>query len=345
MRFVPREPLSHLRRVLPVALAAVLLLGAASAKGEGSAGAKQLKVGLVLQAAGVDDLYLHGAVVGFRRAVRKLRLRGRVLTSGQKQGFFPIFAYLARQKYDLILGVGFLEAGAVDAAGLRFPHSKFAIIDVHHNELEHRPRNVRGVFFKTEEASYLAGYLAALVEARRAGPDVISSVGGLKIPTVDRFIAGYQAGARRARPRITTLNAYSRDFQDRAKCRRVAQNQIARGSGVVFAVAGSCGPGALAAARTAGVYGVGVDVDQSSLGPFILTSVVKRLDVAVFETLADLRRGSFKGGRTTVFGLRNRGVGLGKISPKVPPALARRVEQVHKLIVSRTISRIPVMVR
>jgi basic membrane protein A len=165
------------------------------------------------------------------------------------------------------------------------------------------------------------------------------------IPTVDRLIAGYQAGARRARRRITTLNGYSQDFQDAAKCRAVARDQIARGSRVVFAVAGACGPGALHAARAAGAYGVGVDVDQSALGPFILTSVVKRLDVAVFKTVAALTRGTFRTGGTTVLGLRDRGVGLGKISPRVPRPIVRKVEQVRRQIIAGKIGRIPTTLR
>jgi basic membrane protein A len=319
-----------------------LLAGGASA---GHKTARPLKVGLVLQAAGIDDPYLRGAAVGFRSAVRKLGIKGLVLTSGAREGFLPSFSYFARQDYDLIIGVGYLEAGAVDRAALRFPRSRFAIVDVRHDELEHRPKNVRAVFFKVEEASYLAGYLAALIEARRPGKDVVSSVGGLKVPTVDRFIAGYNAGARRARPRMLALHGYSRDFQAAAKCRAVAENHIARGAGVVFAVAGACGLGALRAAHAAHVYGVGVDVDQSALGAHVLTSVVKRLDVAVFETIVALKRGTFSTGGTTVFDLRDRGVGLGKVSPRVQHALVRKVERIRRLIVTGKIRNIPVTVR
>src|SRR5207245_782235 len=110
------------------------------------------------------------------------------------------------------------------------------------------------------------GYLAALMEKRRPGKDVIGSVGGYKIPTVDAYIAGYQAGARKADPRITMLNGYADSFVNPAKCGAVALDQIARGAGVVFQVASACGLGALDAARDRGVWGIGVDIDQSSLG-------------------------------------------------------------------------------
>ena len=111
---------------------------------------------------------------------------------------------------------------------------------------------------------------------------MISVVGGVKIPPVDTFLAGYQAGAKACNPAIKVLVGYSQDFIDQAKCKTVAQNQIDSGSQVVFAVAGPCGLGALDAAKQAGAWGVGVDVDQSYLGKHILTSAVKRVDRGVY---------------------------------------------------------------
>ena len=100
------------------------------------------------------------------------------------------------------------------------------------------PPNVEGLLFKEQEVGYLAGYLAGLAEKRAPGDDVISAVGGMKEPPVDRFIAGYQAGARKADPGITILNGYSQDWDDQAKCKELALDQIANGSHIVFQVAG-----------------------------------------------------------------------------------------------------------
>jgi basic membrane protein A len=301
----------------------------------GSAGSKQLRVGLVLQQTGVpSDPFDSLVLKGFQRAARKLGVQGRVVVANPKSGTLPGILFLARQKYDLVIGYGFFEANDIDTAALRFPHTRFAIIDASRNELPHRPSNVRGGVFAAQEPSYLAGYLAALMEKRRPGKHVIASIGGYEIPTVDAYIAGYQAGAHRADPGITTLNAYAQDFNDPAKCKLVALDQIGRGAGVVFQVASACGLGALQAAQEKGVWGIGVDSDQSSLGPFILTSAVKRLDVAVFRVVQSLVRGTFRTGGDTVFDLRNGGVGLGKISPKVPRALVRRVERVRREIVA-----------
>ena len=254
--------------------------------------------------------------------------------SPRDTSFAPSFAYLARQKYDLILGIGFLQQRDVDAAALRFPAQKFAYLDGRRQDLRHRPKNVRGTLFKTEEPAYLAGYLAALLEKRRPGKDVVATVGGIKIPTVDTYIAGFQAGARKADPGITALNAYSRDFVNQEKCATLARSEIARGAGVVFAVAGGCGVGALDAAAEAGVWAVGVDIDQSYLGPHILTSVVKRLDVAVVAIVRSLVDGTFTTGTDTVFGLKNGGVGLGRISSNVPRRFVRALDAIRAQIVA-----------
>src|SRR5204863_7544337 len=148
---------------------------------------------------------------------------------------------------------------------------------------------------------------------RLPAKDLIGSVGGQKQPPVDRFIAGYQAGAKAADPGIKLLNAYSEDFADQAKCKQVALNQIEEGAGVIFQVAGGCGLGALDAAKEKGVWGIGVDADQSFLGPHILTSAVKRVDTAVFDAVKSVVDGKFKGGNMT-FGLKDNGVAIGKIS-------------------------------
>ena len=113
----------------------------------------------------------------------------------------------------------------------------------------------------------------------------MSSVGGLKIPPVDHYIAGFAKGAKDANPDVKVLNGYSQDFVDQAKCKEVALDQISNGSDVVFQVAGGCGLGALDAAKEKGAWGIGVDADQAYLGDHILTSALKRVDEAVFKTI------------------------------------------------------------
>jgi basic membrane protein A and related proteins len=294
---------------------------------------RRLRVGLVVEPAGIDDPYMHGAYLGLERAVRELGIRGRVLTPAPKEGYVPSLSLLARQKYDLVIGIA-VTAAAIDRVATGFPETRFASIDVAHDDLAHRPKNVVGLVFREEQAGYLAGHLAALVLTLSPGEEVISSVGGQRVPAVEKYIAGYQAGAKGANPRVTTLNSYTDDFWDPVKGRSVALSQIAKGSRVVFQVASACGLGALEAASERGIWGIGVDVDQSHLGRHMLTSAVKRLDVAVFDTIEKLVRGTLETGRNSRFSLRNRGVGLGTISAAVPRSLKAEIEDVRAEIVA-----------
>ena len=205
--------------------------------------------------------------------------------------------------------------------------------------LKGKPTNVQGLLFKEQEAGYLAGYLAGLW-AKDNNADTISSVGGQKIPPVDHYIAGYQAGAKAANPGIKTLNGYSQDFVDQAKCKEIALNQIAQGSKVVFQVAGQCGLGALDAAKEKGVQGIGVDADQSYLGPHILTSALKKVDVAVFDAIKRAQDGKFKGGTDVIASVKSGGIGLGKIGP-AGQKYADQIKKVQDDIASGKISNIP----
>ena len=222
----------------------------------------------------------------------------------------------------------------------RFPNVKFAIIDFPQGALPDKPTNVRGLLFREQEAGYLVGYLAALMEKARKGPDVISSVGGQKIPPVDRYIAGYKAGAKKADPKIKVLNAYSQSFTDLAACKEIALDQIAKGSKVVFAVAGGCGLGALDAAKEKGVQGIGVDADQAYLGAHILTSAEKHVDLAVFNAIKSVQDGTFKGGTNTINTVENDGVGIGTIGP-AGQKYADQVEEIRQQIADGTIKDIP----
>jgi basic membrane protein A and related proteins len=325
--------------IAPAAAAAVLLLGSAGAAN------KPLRVALVLEPGmrtvpvGLD------AIEGLRRAVRDFGVRGRVVTAGPREPFTAILSRLAAQRYDLILPAGAVAQNAAGATATRFPQTKFGMLDVPIEFLRGRPANVMGTQFRSEQAAFLAGYLAALVERRRPGPDVISSVGGLKFFAVDSLIAGFEAGARRAAPGIRTLHSYAKSFDDPAKCKRVALAQMEKGSRVVFQVAGRCGDGALEAAQEQGRWGIGVDRDQSALGPHILTSVVKGANGAhVYRLVEALVQGRFRGGRDLVLDLENGGVGLGKISPRVPRDLRGRVESVRRQIISGAIRTIPTTV-
>lgn len=321
-----------MKRRAALALVATLLVALPAAGASG--GARTVRVLFVtdlLNPASKRDL--RGiAYLGFLRAVKEFKIDGRVVQINPYQDATQKLASFARQKYDLIF-TGTLAPESVDPIALKFPQTKF-LYPFPIGFLKHKPKNVQGIDFHDWEGSYLAGYLSALMEKRRPGKDVVSSVGGFPFDPVDHLIAGYRAGARNADPGITTLNGYANDFLNPAKCKAVALQQIAAGSGVVFDVAGACGLGALEAAKERGVWGVGVDVDQSFLGPHILTSEVSQLDVAVYSGIRALAHGTFRTGGNTVWDLRNGGVGLGKISPKVPRRFVAQVEKIRGQIVA-----------
>jgi basic membrane protein A len=322
----------YVRAGLLSALAA-LVIGAAVISG--ADGAAKLRVALVLDYSYVNDPFQRGAYLGLAKAMRELGVEGKVAVQNPSAGdATPTFTYLARQRYDLIIGLGFFQAPALDAVALRFPRQKFAILDESIDDLQGRPRNVEGTHFRTEEGGYLAGYLASLLQRSRRGPHVVGSVGGVPLPQVNEFIAGYQAGAKAGDPRVRTLNGYSNDFNQAAKCRTIALAQIAAGASAVFQVADACGLGALAAAKERHVWGIGVDVDESYLGPHVLTSVVKRLDIAVYEVVKSFQARRFHGGRNAEFDLANGGVALGKISPRVPQRYLPLLGHVRAAIVS-----------
>jgi basic membrane protein A and related proteins len=312
----------------------------------GEPGQAALRVALVTDVGQLNDRGFNQlAYEGLKRAEQDLGIETRVLESSSDAEYVPNHSSLADEGYDVIIGVGYAQGNAVAEVAQEYPETKFVIIDVDQSQLPGAPANVVGLLFREEEVGYLAGYLAALTVKREPGPDAISSVGGVKEPPVDRFIAGYQAGAKAALPGIDLANGYSQDWDDLAKCKEVALDQIAEGSRVVFQVAGGCGLGALDAAEQRGVWGIGVDADQSFLGDHVLTSAIKRVDEAVFQTIQSAVDGSWEGGTNRVFGLADDGVGLGTISPKVAQEDLDAVEDVHGKIVSGEISRIPTAVR
>jgi basic membrane protein A and related proteins len=342
-----RRPLQFILPVL--AAAALVAAGCGSDDNSGSSGssggsskstpaAKKIKVGLVTDIGGLNDRSFNQlANQGLEQSEKTLGIQGRVLPSHANSDYIPNLSSLAQQHYDLVIGVGFLMADAMATVAKKFPQTKFAIIDYSAAALKGKPSNVQGLLFKEQEAGYLAGYMAGLYMKDQGSGGTISSVGGQKIPPVDHYIAGYQAGAKAADPGIKTLNGYSQDFVDQSKCKEIALNQIQQGSKVVFQVAGQCGLGALDAAKEKGAQGIGVDADQSYLGSHILTSAEKKVDVAVETAIKSAQNGSFQGGQDATFDLKNNGVGIGKTNSN-GAKYQDKVDQAKQKIISGEIT-------
>jgi basic membrane protein A len=306
--------------------------GGAEAQGEA------IKAGVVTDIGGLNDRGFNElANDGRKRAESELGIETRVLISKSNGDYVPNLSTLAQQQFDIIVSNGFLMGEATDTVATKFPNSHFAIIDFPAADI--KAKNVTGLLFAEQEGGYLAGYLAGLW-AKDNNAKAVSTVGGQKLPPVDRFIAGFQAGAKKAYPGIETLNGYSQDFEDQAKCKEIALDQIANGSKVVFQVAGGCGLGALDAAKEKGVQGIGVDKDQGFLGPHVMTSVVKKVDVAVFDAIKATQDGTIKGDTDTVANVENGGVGLGKFNTE-GQKYADQIKKIQDQIASGEIKNIP----
>jgi basic membrane protein A len=315
-----------------VVLAATIV--AATAKvpvGQGAA--RQVQIGLVVTH---DTPTSADGSLGrmFMQVVKRFGATGRILYQPPNLDPRGPLVEFAREQYDLIVTGANVDPAVVAAVAARFPKAKFDMTALGYANMGRRAVNVEGSVYRSEQASYLAGFLATRMESRRKGRKVISSVGGYPFPLVDAWIAGFEAGAKRADPRVVTLLGYAHSFDDTTKCRAVALNQIAAGSGVVFPAAGACGLGALDAAKRKRVWAIGVDVDQSALGPFVLTSAIGRYDTALSDAVRATVAGTFKTGGDSVYDLKNGGVGLGKISPLVPRSLVLEVNRIRAEIVA-----------
>jgi basic membrane protein A len=300
---------------------------AAATGGDTAITARQtIRVGLVTDIGGLDDRFNSLANQGLERADQELRVETRVLESKSDADYVANISQLADEGYDLVISVGLLLGPATAQVAKAHPDTSFAIVDFAY---ENPPKNLQGLVFKEEEVAYLVGYLAGL----KTETNVVSTVGGQKTEAVDRFIAGFQAGARAANPQVTTLNGYSEDFVDQAKCKEIALDQIARKADIVFPVAGACGLGALDAAKEESVLGIGAETDQSNLGDHILTSAQKNVDEAVYQTIEEAANREFEGGGVTVFGLVEDGVGPGTFNGDVTERDKQKLDRVEQQIV------------
>src|SRR4051794_38889485 len=332
------------RFVAPIAALATVALVAVAVVGSGTAApgkaSADYKAGLVSDVGRFNDKGFNQLQLkGLNSAKRRISgLTTSALESHSAGEYLPNFASLARKGYNIIIGAGFLLAAQEATVAKQFPNTKFAITDYDVTGAPFNGKkspNVEGLTYATQENSYLVGCLAGLMVKKQGGDQTLGWVGGVKIPPVDAFLAGYQAGAKACNKGIKVLIGYSQDFIDQAKCKTVAQNQIDAGSQVEFNVAGPCGLGTLDAANDAGIWGVGVDVDQYSTHPaHMLTSAVKRVDRGVYLAVKGAQNGQFKGGTNLQFNLKNNGVALGKVTQPVPTKSLKQIAALRGKIVA-----------
>jgi basic membrane protein A and related proteins len=313
-----------------IAAAAACVTGAASTAAAGSGPT----VAVVIDVGGCPDTATLKLCEGVRRAMRLTGVQARIVSPTFRESPGDFLSLIARQHYDAVVLFGFYFDPHVAAVAHRYAKVPFVLLDASRMDMPNAPPNVAGEVLQPREAAFLAGWLAAKLEERRPGPDVVGVVGGFRIPGVTRFVDGFVAGARRAAPGVNVLVDYANDFVDQDKCAALARRQIAQGAGTVFNVAGACGLGTMQAAADAGVWAVGVDSDQSFLGPHVLTSVIKSYEAAFLDVFSRVKAGRLRLGRDTTLMMHDGAAGLGRISPRVPYELVTRLRHLQREIIT-----------
>ncbi|HOU11556.1 MAG TPA: ABC transporter substrate-binding protein [Anaerolineae bacterium] len=290
-------------------------------------------VGLVTDGPTVEDKSFNAlSYAGILRAERELGIVSRIYTSASEEDYAPNLQQCALDGNTLCIGVSFLMADAISQTAALYPGTTFALVDM---AWETTPPNLRGMTFAEDQAGYLAGTLAALMSSSRT----IGAVGGIPLPPVVRFIDGYRNGAQCAAPATTVLVTYTNTFSDPELGARAAQELLAQGVDVVFNVAGGTGSGAILTATQSGAWAIGVDTDQY-LTVFegggvpgsdrLLSSAMKRMDNAVFDTISDVISGTFTSG-TVLYTVAEDGVGLApfhETDPLIPVSVRSRLSGV-----------------
>lgn len=289
-----------------------------------------------------DNGFNHLGYVGTTTGAAKAHWKWHVIETTSPSDYTKNLTTAAQQS-QLVIAVGFSFGDALLAVSKKFPADKFVIIDYDYNYLKpaQRPKNVLGNDFTPNESSYLAGIVAAGVSKSH----VIGFVGGLNVPLIQAFLAGFQAGAKSYDPSVRVLSAYTGSFTDQSKGKVSGLQEISAGADVVYAAAGASGLGSLAAADQRHVYGVGVDTDQHYLHPkSVITSVVKHVEVAVAQAIEATAAGKFKAG-TRLWNLKNNGVGIApyyNLASVVPAKVKAAVAKARQGIISGDIT-VPVL--
>lgn len=314
--------------------------GKEAATGRTSGEAAPFRVGLVFDVGGKGDQSFNDAAYeGVQRAARDFGVVVSDFEPGQDADREVGLRKLASRGYDVVIGVGFLFADAIRAVAEDFPKVHFVLVDGRVDGLA----NVASLVFREQEGSFLVGAIAALTS--KTGE--LGFVGGMDVPLIHRFQAGYEAGARHVRPDVKVLVGYAgvrpEAFADPVRGKEIATSQIERGCDVVFHAAGVTGLGVIEAAKERGVYAIGVDSNQNHVAPgTMLTSMIKRVDNAIYREIRAVRDGQFRGGILEL-GLAEDGVGYALDEYNrdlLSPEILQRVEALRDSIVAGQI-RVP----
>jgi basic membrane protein A len=344
----PRDPFSLRQKsralplsiILGLALTFTLLLALNPAMGSTT---QPVRVGLIPDQAGLNDMQFNWlSYQGLLRAESELGAVGTVYTTTGTISYGENVQQCVDDGNELCIGVGFLTQEAISNAARTNPGTLFAIVDITYPSY---PDNLRGTTFAADQAGYLAGALAGMMSES----GVVGAVAGMEIPPVAVWAEPYRYGSECSGPNVSAIISYTGTFGDPLLGAQVAQAQMAQGADVIFGVGAATGNGAVVTAAQSGAWGIGVDVDQymSLFGggtvtgsEKMLSSAIKRLDNAVYDSIADVGAGSFTSG-TVLYDLAQDGVGLApfhEADPAVPTAVRDELDRIRQGIIDGTIN-------
>lgn len=327
-------------RLHPLVLGLILILPGCGPNKPNPEAAKaervQVKVGIVYDAGGLGDkAFNDSAAKGIARAKKELGIEVLQLESKHVKDYALNLKELAKQSCDLVVAIGYDMQDDTEAVAKEFPQTKFALVDATVSQT-----NVRGLLFKEEEGSYLVGFLAGMMT--KSGK--IGFIGGEDMPQLQKYEAGYIAGAKSAnRAVVVTPSQFIGSGSSEDDAAVVADSVFGQGVDIVFCAAGSAGLGVIRSAAKHDKFAIGVDSDQDYLEPgHVLTSMVKHVDVAVFETIKDFTEGTFAGGKV-VYDLADGGVGVSPLTytkESIGKERIARLEDAYRAIADGTV-RVP----
>ena len=325
-----------MRKVVSL-LVAVVLAAAVAVPGH-AAGAPEpvddeVRVGVVFSIGGLgDESFNDAAYRGMQRAVEDFGIIFDFVEPDDVAEMEDHQRAFVEAGYDLVIAIGFLQESGLEAVAMDYPDAKLAIVD----SVVDSP-NVASLIFKEHEGSFLVGALAAMMSES----GTVGFVGGMEVPVIHNFQVGFEQGVEFVDANVAVLINYAGAFNDPGRGKELAISQHARGADIVYHAAGGTGMGVFEAAEEMGFYAIGVDSDQDHLAPgHILTSMLKRVDVAVYNVVADLVEGDFTGG-VHEFGVADGGVGTTEFTytiDLIPQQTRDRLEEIKGRIIDGTIN-------
>lgn len=325
----------------------VALLFVRPRSAETAPAADALRIGIVFDVGGRGDKSFNdGAYAGAMRAKSELGATVQYIEPGESSDREAGLRLLAAEGMDLVIGVGFIFTDDLNALAREYPDVRFAGIDysvgsdAQGNPVAPAP-NLAALRFREEEGSFLVGAIAGLTTKTKT----VGFVGGMNVPLINKFDAGYAAGVRQVCPDCRVITQYAGvtpdAFRNPGKGKELALSQYQQGADIIYHASGSTGLGVFEAARQSGKYAIGVDADQYAEMPgHILTSMVKGIDVAIFDAVKRVKDGSFTGGIFD-FGLAQNGVGYvydANNRALIPEAIRQRVEALKAEVVAGRIT-------